>query len=207
MTSQQILGQVRRYYEGRLAEHGATPRGVDWNSAESQRLRFRELARLIDQDLSASVNDYGCGYGALASYLREIGHVGRYSGFDISPAMIEAARREYGGLPHVEFAAERSALGRADYTLASGIFNVRQQTGDEDWRAYVLATIGELAALSRKGFAFNMLSSYSDPGKRRDDLYYADPRELFDHCKRHVSRFVSLLHETPLYEFTMIVRL
>ena len=38
-------------------------------------------------------------------------------------------------------------------------------------------------------------------------LYYADPRDLFDHCKRHVSRFVSVLHDTPLYEFTLIVRL
>ena len=35
MISQQILGRVRQYYEGKLAEHGATPRGVDWNSGVS----------------------------------------------------------------------------------------------------------------------------------------------------------------------------
>ena len=36
--------------------------------------------------------DYGCGYGALRSYLRERGHRGHYVGFDISERMIEAAR-------------------------------------------------------------------------------------------------------------------
>ena len=84
MISQQILGRVRQYAEGKLAEHGATPRGVDWNSGESQQLRFRELVRVCADDPSAGVNDYGCGYGAFAAYLRASGHTGPYRGFDIS---------------------------------------------------------------------------------------------------------------------------
>jgi hypothetical protein len=40
----------------------------------------------------------------------------------------------------------------------------------------------------------------------RDDLYYADPCELFDHCKRQHSRNVALLHDYTLYEFTILVR-
>ena len=206
MTRQQILGHVRRYYEDKLAAHGATPRGVDWNSAESQRLRFRDLARVLDGDRTAAVNDYGCGYGALASYLRAGGHTGPYHGFDISGAMIDAARQAHADLPGVDFVSDRAALAPADYTLASGIFNVRQQISDDEWHGYMVETIGDLAALSARGFAFNALSIYSDADKRRPDLYYADPRELFDHCKRHVSRFVSLLHDSPLYEFTLLVR-
>jgi SAM-dependent methyltransferase len=206
MTRQQILGQVRRYYEDRLAAHGPTPRGVDWNSAESQRLRFRDLARVLDDDRTAAVNDYGCGYGALASYLREHGHTGAYHGFDISGAMIDAARKAHADRPGVDFVSDRAAMAPADYTLASGIFNVRQQISDDEWHRYMVETIGDLAALSARGFAFNALSIYSDADKRRPDLYYADPRELFDHCKRHVSRFVSLLHDSPLYEFTVLVR-
>ena len=49
-------------------------------------------------------------------------------------------------------------------------------------------TIDRLAALSTRGFAFNMLTSYSDPEYMRDDLYYGDPRFFFDHCKRRHSR-------------------
>jgi hypothetical protein len=51
-----------------------------------------------------------------------------------------------------------------------------------------------------------MLSTYSDPEKRRDDLFYADPCEMFDLCKRRFATRVALLHDYPLFEFTVIVR-
>jgi hypothetical protein len=76
----------------------------------------------------------------------------------------------------------------------------------EEWRAYVLETIGSLDALSTRGFAFNMLSTYSDPEKRRDDLFYADPCEMFDLCKRRFATRVALLHDYRLFEFTVLVR-
>ena len=91
--------------------------------------------------------------------------------------------------------------------MASGVFNVRVQTPLDEWRAYVEDTIGDLAALSRRGFAFNVLSSYSDADKQRDDLYYADPRNLLDQCLRRWPRRVALVHDYGLYEFTVIVRL
>lgn len=205
MSTPDLLRQTQRYYDGRLAEHGPTARGVDWNSEESQHLRFRELCRLID-DEGASVLDYGCGYGALRAYLRERGHRGQYTGFDISERMIEAARAATSDAA-ARFESSRVAVVPADYTLASGIFNVKLDAADDAWRRYVIETVGDLAAISRRGFAFNALSRYSDVDRRRPDLYYADPLDLFDYCKRHISRFVSLLHDTPLYEFTLLVRL
>ncbi len=205
MSTQELLQQTRQYYDGKLAEHGPTARGVDWNSEESQHVRFRELRRLIDDDPDASVLDYGCGYGALRPYLRAHGHRGRYTGFDISERMIDAARTGCADAG-AQFLSDRAALEPVDYTLASGIFNVKQATSDEQWKTYVLDTIEDLSRISRRGFAFNVLSLYSDPEKRRADLFYADPLALFDHCARRISRFVSLLHDTPLYEFTLLVR-
>jgi SAM-dependent methyltransferase len=206
MSTLELLQQTRQYYDGKLAEHGPTARGVDWNSEDSQRLRFRELVRLIEDEQDASVLDYGCGYGALRSFLRERGHRGPYVGFDISQRMIDAARAGCSDRT-AQFLSDRDALDGVDYTLASGIFNVKQTTSDERWKEYVLDTIADLSRISRRGFAFNALSRYSDPDKRRPDLFYADPLELFDHCARRISRFVSLLHDTPLYEFTLLVRL
>jgi len=57
-----------------------------------------------------------------------------------------------------------------------------------------------------KGFSFNCLTSYSDDDKMKDYLYYANPMELFDLCKRKYSRNVALLHDYDLYEFTILVR-
>ena len=90
--------------------------------------------------------------------------------------------------------------------MASGIFNVRLGTSEDDWAAYMLDSIAQMASRARLGFAFNVLTLYSDPERRRPDLYYADPCKLFDHCKRTYSRNVALLHDYDLYEFTMLVR-
>jgi hypothetical protein len=52
-----------------------------------------------------------------------------------------------------------------------------------------------------------VLSLYSDPERRRPDLFYADPLFLFDYCKTRFSKAVALLHDYPLYEFTVLVRI
>ena len=94
----------------------------------------------------------------------------------------------------------------ADYSVASGQFNVRLQHSADAWHAYVVDTLDLLHECSRLGFAFNCLTSYSDPERMRADLHYADPCALFDLCKRRYSRKVALLHDYELYEFTMLVR-
>jgi SAM-dependent methyltransferase len=201
-----ILAQVEGYYSGKLREHGATPRGVDWSSAESQALRFEKLLEVCRGDPEPWINDYGCGYGALVDHLLASGRRFRYRGFDISAPMLEAARARHGGLPACEFVADEKALLPADYTLASGIFNVRLDVPDQDWSAHLEQALDRMHALSLKGFAFNALSLYSDPERRRPDLYYADPLALFDRCKRRFSRQVALLHDYPLWEFSILVR-
>lgn len=207
MAADSILGRVERYYSGRFAEHGATARGVDWNSPESQELRFVQLLKVCEREQGLfSLNDYGCGYAALAPYLDRHGYHVRYRGFDLSAAMIEYARRSYQRWPEVTFVQKEADLEPADYTVASGIFNVKLDVPDDEWREYVLRTLDAIAALSRRGFAFNMLTSYSDREKMRPDLYYGDPTAFFDHCKRRYSRHVALLHDYGLWEFTMIVR-
>ena len=207
MNEATILAKVEAYYTGRLRAHGPTPRGVDWSSAESQQLRFEQLLKLCESGRPFSLVDYGCGYGGLLEYLQELGAEATYTGFDLSADMIDAARgRHRTSGPTPAFVTREAEVPTADYAVASGIFNVRLDVSDEAWLAYVLATLDKLAATGRRGFAFNMLSRYSDPEKRRPDLYYGDPLTFFDHCKRRYSPRVALLHDYPLWEFTMLVR-
>lgn len=206
MSGRTLREQARDYYDIKLRQHGATPAGADWNSQASQELRFRQLERLWEQEPEASVLDYGCGYGAMATFMRQRGHHGVYIGFDISESMADAARHYLRSVTGCHITARRDELTPADYAVASGVLNVKQGASDEAWTGYVWETIDDLAALGTRGFAFNALTSYSDVEKRRPDLFYADPLEIFDRCKRHYSRFVTLLHDYPLYEFTLIVR-
>jgi SAM-dependent methyltransferase len=206
VNSQALRGQARDYYESKLRTHGATPAGVDWNSQESQELRFALLANLWREDSEASILDYGCGYGALADYLRARGHRGAYVGYDVSEGMAQTAHARVASLASCTVTSRRDELRPADFAVASGVFNVKQEADTDAWRTYIWETIADLAALGTRGFAFNALTSYSDVDKRRPDLYYADPLEAFDRCKRGYSRFVTLLHDYPLYEFTILVR-
>jgi SAM-dependent methyltransferase len=206
VTFDTILSQTRQYYNKKLDAHGPSPKGVDWNSEESQELRFEQLLKVCDTSNPFSLNDYGCGYGALAGYLAKKGYQFKYNGFDLSAQMIDEAWGKYGNLRHCAFVSDEASLGVADYTVASGIFNVKQQTSDEGWKGYVLHTLGKIAKLSKKGFAFNVLTKYSDLEFMRQDLFYADPLFLFDYCKRNLSRFVAVLHDYPLYEFTILVK-
>jgi SAM-dependent methyltransferase len=198
--------QSRRYYETKLQEHGVSPRGVDWNSRESQETRFRQLARLLEDEPTASVLDYGCGFGALAAYLRTRGHRGTYVGFDVSPEMVDAATRFLQTQPGCRFTSDRDTVTKADYVLASGLFNVKLKAPDESWREYVRTLLEDMRTLSVRGFGFNVLTIHCHPDKRRSDLYYADPVEYFEHCRRSYSREVALLHDYGLYEFTILVR-
>jgi len=201
-----ILEKVASYYSGKLAEHGQSARGVDWNGEESQALRFEQLSKVITQSTEFSVNDLGCGYGAYFDYLRPRHDLFQYYGFDLSAEMISAARKRFAGNGRVHFAVTGEPDAVADYGVASGIFNVRLDSTDDAWRAHVLRTLDMLYKTSHRGFSFNCLTSYSDQDKMRDYLYYANPCDLFDHCKRAYSRDVALLHDYGLYEFTILVR-
>jgi SAM-dependent methyltransferase len=205
-----LLDKVAHYYSDRVQAHGCTARGVDWNSPESQQLRFAQLLKICDPPAAADaplvLNDYGCGYGALVDYLLAQGYTFRYCGFDIAEEMLARAREQYGTRSDCTFVSSATALPQAAYTLASGIMNVKLDTPTAEWQDYVLHTLHQMAEHSQQGFAFNMLTSYSDAEYMRPDLFYADPLWLFDYCKQHFSRYVALLHDYPLYEFTMLVR-
>jgi len=202
-----MLQDVEKYYSEKLAAFGRSPQGADWNSAESQAMRFAQLLRLLNTDEHFSVNDYGCGYGALVEYMQLHKYTFDYHGYDISRHMISEAESAHARTPHCEFFCEKARLSVADYTVASGIFNVRLGTKDSAWLQYIVEVLNEFKALSRKAFAFNALTKYADAGRMRPDLYYADPFALFDYCKTHFSPYVSLLHDYKLYEFTIVVKL
>jgi len=201
-----FLKDVAEYYSATLAEHGESPRGVDWNGAESQRLRFEQLGKIIDQPAAFSVNDLGCGYGALYDYLALQYRDFIYNGFDVSGDMVLAAKARYSNRRNACFAIGAEPTEIAHYGVASGIFNVRLGHNDDQWRGHLWNTLDLLHRTSRKGFAFNCLTLYSDADKMRNYLYYADPCVLFDLCKRRYSRHVALLHDYGLYEFTILVR-
>lgn len=206
-TRTDLIEGVAGYYAQKLAAHGATARGVDWNGETGQVLRFEQLCKIIAGEAEPfSLTDLGCGYGALFDYLSTKHCAFTYLGVDISEAMISAAKARSVGRQNVRFKVASEPDSLSDYCVASGIFNVRLGWSEAEWGEYLEAMLDVLDRSSGLGFAFNCLTSYSDQEKKRDELYYADPCWLFDLCKRKFSRNVALLHDYQLYEFTILVR-
>ncbi len=206
MGFEKMLDGVDKYYTDKILTYGATAQGVDWNSEDSQILRFEQLLKVCSKHSDFSLIDYGCGYGALMDFLITKNCQFTYFGYDISNSMIQAAKKLYKDSNNAFFFGKQSDLQIADFTVASGIFNVKQEVEKNDWTIYILNILKELSFLSKQGFAFNMLTQYSDSDKMRSSLYYADPCFFFDYCKKNFSKNIALLHDYHLYEFTIIVR-
>ena len=201
--------EINDFYRSKLMEHGASAPGVGWRDKESQQVRFQQLVKVIPPDTNFSINDLGCGTGDLITSL-ESGFKGRYlyTGYDALEEMINSAKQQFQEGPSIKFLkiSDYSQMNTGDYSVASGIFNVRNNIKDSEWEAYILATLLAMSSTSRKGFAFNALTKYSDPDHMRPDLFYSDPLFLFNYCKMNFSRNVALLHDYGIYDFTILVK-
>ncbi len=208
MSFKKIINTTKAHYSKQVETHGTNYKGVDWGSDQGQKIRFEQILKFINLKDAGSIIDYGCGYGALLDALVQRGFKGRYQGYDISDIMISKALEKYGSTdPNTVFTSDDKNLGQADFTVTSGIFNVKLNTPDDQWTPYILHTLEKIAGVSRKGIIFNMLSAYTPPHAREADLYYADPGDIFKFCMKRFSTSVSLSHDYPLNDFTVFVRL
>ena len=198
------------YYHARAIGGDDDAQRVGWRDRLAQQRRFAALAELLPKDrtVAFTINDIGCGLGDFARYLRDAGFVAhRYAGFDHSADMIAGAKARDGNSGDCfVLTGEQTAFPVADYSIASGIFNLRFEAHDAAWLQFIHETLQAINVASARGFAFNALTRYSDTDHMRPELYYADPCALFDHCKRRFSRNVALLHDYDEYDFTILVR-
>lgn len=201
-----LHAKVRTYYSGTLERHGPTPLGVDWPNTVSQYLRFVQLLKLCDFEMPFSLNDFGCGYGALLAFLamRHGGAAIDYRGIDISPAMVAAARKCWPDRQDAKFAVGSRCGHRADYSLASGIFNVRLGHPVAEWESYVEQILSDLHESSRIGFAVNFMRPH-DALPTEDGLYRTEPKRWIGFCER-LGGNVEWVGDYGLREFTLLIR-
>jgi len=204
-----IKSNLENYYEEHLKSYGPGAMGVGWKNEAAQQIRFDQLARIIDRTSRFTLNDLGCGVGDCYSYFTAA-YAGnfQYFGYDMLESMLTMANTRFGSSENVDWIKIDNAeeLLPADYTIASGIFNLKYTIDESDWNNYIIETLHHMNQKSKRGFAFNMLTGYSDKEFMKEELFYADPLYFFDICKRAYSRNVALLHDYNEYDFTILVR-
>lgn len=200
------IADVGQLYGGLLRIHGPDPKAAGYKDAVSQRLRYAKLAQLIEPgSADISVNELGCGYGAFLRYLdqRSTARTSRYFGYDVSPEMLAAAAAFLDD-PRATLIESARVTEDADYTFLSGIFNVKLDVPAGAWADHVKDTLARSFARSRKGLAFYCLTTHVDWMESK--FFYADPLEFFEFCRTALSKHVTLLHDYPLWEWTMLIR-
>jgi SAM-dependent methyltransferase len=202
-----ITESIESYYKRNLSTHGAGAQGVGWKNEEAQHVRFEQLLKVVYTE-SFSINDAGCGVGDLSEYILKKKMQHHYFGYDVLPEMIAKAKVKYPESSTRRFDPVQN-LGQmqvADYSVASGILNLKFEVTEQKWKKYILEAIHILNEKSRLGFSFNALTSYSDKEYMKPDLYYSNPTWLFDYCKTHFAKNVALLHDYSQYDFTILVK-
>jgi SAM-dependent methyltransferase len=206
-----ICSDVDNYYTARVKRHGATPLGVDWSCQATQALRFVQLLKLCDFSAAFSLNDVGCGYGALVPFLaaRHAGCEIDYLGIDLSRAMIGRARRRFAG-PQCRFAVSAKSPRIADYTVASGVMNVNVGYSRQDWEMFIESMLRQMHETSRRGLAVNFMIADSEPGaddhSDRMRLYKTIPEPWIRFCQAELKCSVELVNNYGMKEFTLLVR-
>jgi SAM-dependent methyltransferase len=201
----EIHSKVRAYYSAAVERWGPTPQGVDWQSAAAQYLRFVQLLKICSFDTAFSLNDFGCGCGALLDYLalRHDSATIAYRGIDLSFAMIEAATKRWAKRRDTTFVVGSTCNGVADYSLASGVFNVRLGEPIDEWEAYVESILADLRVSSRIGFAVNFKLPL-DNGPMEDNLYRTRQERWMTLCRKRLGCEVETLVGYGLREFTLL---
>lgn len=199
------LTEIEKHYSESIKKYGTVSKGVGWNNEEGQILRFQKLLSICPpppHQESFSVNELGCGYGALYRFLQEKKYRVDYVGYDISEEMLHIAK-EYTN-NEVSLICSDRITQEADYSITSGIFNAKFSYDDKIWLEYILEILHNMNEMSRKGFSFNMLTNFVD--YKNPNLYYADPNYFFDYVRKNFSKNLILLHDYDLWEWTILVR-
>jgi len=197
--------KISEYYKNKVKQFGATPQGVDWNSKESQATRFEQLLKVIPQDGEpVSINDYGCGYGALLHYILNSTciRVNSYYGYDICREVLQSWTKPKGRIK-IELTQTSEVLHLADYSFSSGAFNVKLDIPEDKWKKLILNLVYSLYRKSRKGLAFNCLTSHID--YKEPHLFYADPEEFLLFCSK-LGGTSTLLDNYGLYDWTILIK-
>lgn len=199
---------IEQYYTQKVKTHGATPLGVDWPCLPTQELRFVQILRLCDFAAPFSLNDIGCGYGAMLAFLakRHRGKTIDYLGVDLSPAMIAKAHQRWRKRSDARFVVANASARMADYSVASGIFNVKLNQPESLWTQFIETTLAAMRTTSRRGFAVNFLAPLAQGATVRPELYRVAPAVWARYCEQAFGAAVEVLENYGMREYSLLVR-
>jgi len=198
-----VTKNFREHYRSTIIKHGPNFKGVDWNNKKDADLRYHLILEVLSdypKNKTHSFLDIGCGYGSLLKEAKKKKISLKYTGLDIVPEMIDIAKKNN---PHVKFINKDvfslSEKKQYDFVVANGLLTQKLKASNYDMEKFMFRLINKMWSLSKKGIAFNILTSQVD-FKNRENFYY-DPVILINKIKK-MTRFFKIRHDYPIFEYT-----
>ena len=163
-------------YKKNVKKFGFTPRGLFWNSKESQENRFKVLNELllkytkVKNDNIISIADIGCGYGDFYLYLKK--HFDRkftYKGYDINIDFINFCKNTNKENNEFFFVSDHP-LDNSDFSIMNGTYNYAVYNSINKWEEYLIYNLKKCFENSNKGIIFSLQNSTSP--KIVNSIYY-----------------------------------
>jgi hypothetical protein len=129
-----------------------------------------------------------------------------YLGVDLSEAMVTQARRLWAHRVDLRFVHSANIPRRADYSVASGVFNVQLQHARYDWEAFIASTLEQMNRSSALGFAVNFLKEAVGGRPAKVGLYTTSPERWATHCAACFGVEAEVVDGYGLHEFTLLMR-
>jgi len=161
-----------KFYTSAIKMYGTTAKGVNWHSAQSQKLRFKIILELLPQELSNySLLDAGCGFGDFYTYLKKKKNIPKnYIGVDALQDMYSIASQNT-GCEILIADITKDEIPSADFIVCSGALNTLE-------RSETIEFIHNCFVASKKAFIFNILH-----GDKKSETYnYFNTIDLKEIC-------------------------
>lgn len=170
------LSRITDFYQKALAEYGESDaRSLHWIDAFHQALRFEVLLHIAPID-NKHILDVGCGLGDFYKFLIKKKISMEYTGIDIIPEFIKAAKTKYpeGVFQQLDICSIEDTY---DYVFASGVMSFKV----EDNKAFYFKIIKKMYEIARLGVAFNMLNNKDHVDNEIFAAY--SPTEVAEFCQ------------------------
>ena len=205
--TEEISSLLGKHYSKKFNKYGPCAQGVDWGNKEwALDLRNRKMLEVVNvPNQQFSILDVGCGYGSLASSIKEKNLGCEYSGIDIAQNMIDFAEIEHKEFNFIcEDYLKWETKKKYDYLVCSGILTQKLNTSNLEMNKFASKLIKKMFNNSKKGIAFNCMSTFVN--FQNENLYYRNPSELLAWIMSEISSKVKLdcSYELP-YEYTIYI--
>jgi len=139
----------KEFYTSAIKTYGISAKGVNWNSKESQELRFKTISTMLPKEIETLV-DAGCGFGDFYSYFKKNKiKIKNYIGIDSLNIMCSIAScNTTSRIIKADVCSDEIPVG--DYYICSGAMNTLSIFETHQF-------IQNCFKNSKKGFIFNIL--------------------------------------------------